>query len=202
MDPSILPLVRSLRRSTRTHWWASSNLCTSPKEEPWDNNWTTKLSSRRNNSPYTHNILYHREKPLLALAKPLGSSDSTPWFSFTVPGSSSLLSVVTLGLLWTAVWEWKVVVTGVGVICWGNGLIWSLLHQTTTKWVNDWSPQGTALYLGDKSRKTKEHVTLLYELSTHIHTRKHEGTTWNVNEYKRVTGFWWHDTMIHLHSPL
>ena len=51
MDPRMLPLVRSFRKSTRTHWWASSNLCTSPKEEPWDNNWTTNLS-RRNNSPY------------------------------------------------------------------------------------------------------------------------------------------------------
>ena len=91
MEPRILPLVRSFRKSTRTHWLASSNFWTSPKEEPWDNNWTTTLSSRRNNSPYTHNILYHREKPFLALAKPLGSSDSTPWFSFTVPGSSSLL---------------------------------------------------------------------------------------------------------------
>ena len=51
MDPGMLPLVRSFRKSTRTHWWASSNLCTSPKEEPWDNNWTTELS-RGNNRPY------------------------------------------------------------------------------------------------------------------------------------------------------
>ena len=131
MDLRILPLVR---KSTRTHWWASSNLCSSRKEEPWDNNWTTKLSRRINSTyiyVYTHDILHYRKKLLLALAKPLGSSDSTPWFSFTVPGSSSLLSVVTLSLLWTAVREWKVVVTGVGVVCWGIGLIWSLVEVST-----------------------------------------------------------------------
>ena len=173
-------------------------------------------------------LYYYRKKLLLALAKPLGSSDSTPWFSFTVPGSSSLLSVLILGILWPAVREWKVVVTGVGRV-WGNGLIWSLLevstefngcwiitgfcttlawfggmrpwgiciictspeegHQTTTKWLNDWGPQGATLYLWGKNWRTKEQATLLYEqlIFTHVHIyiRKHEGITWNVKECKR-----------------
>ena len=137
-------------------------------------------------------LYYYRKKLLLALAKPLGSSDSTPWFSFTVPGSSSLLSVLILGILWPAVREWKVVVTGVGRV-WGNGLIWSLLEVstefngcwiitgfcTTLAWfggMRPWGiciictspeegvgPQGATLYLWGKNWRTKEHATLMSE---------------------------------------